>query len=59
MSKQDKRYEGSVDRNIYNFEKKTQEKYIGKSLEEAKHMLGVRQNDTKFDTRINTLIKKG
>ena len=58
MSKQDKRYDGSVDRNIWNFEKKTPEKYIGKSLEEAKHMLGVRQNDIKFDTRIGKLIKK-
>ena len=49
-------YEEAVGRNLSNAEKKP-EKYIGKELEKAKMMLGVRKIDDYWDNRILKLCK--
>lgn len=69
------RYDGAVERNLSNAERRKATKYsnvgnkpyagngpvdyAGKRLDIAKSLLGIREDDNRFDERIEALTKKG
>lgn len=50
------RYLEAVERNLFNAYRKGRGKYHGLTLEAAKTKLGIKKNDTKFDTEVTDLI---
>lgn len=59
-------YDTAVERNLSNVEQKKPTKdgkpradYSGRKIADAKMMLGIKNDDNRFDDRITKLIKKG
>ena len=56
MKGDDVKYQEAVDRNLLYAAKKPQ-KYSGKTLEQAKHAIGIRAKDDRYDDQVTKLIE--
>ena len=61
----EQKYEEAVERNLHNITNShvrlsidPREKYVGVKLSKAKHMLGIKQDDTRFDDVVSEAIKE-
>lgn len=58
MKTQEAKYTEACERNVKGAETYNRKKYVGKSIEDIKRSLGIRQSDTTYDNRLHKVSEQ-